>query len=123
MGYVYHANYISYCHVARTEMLRKIKLEDALIESKGIMMPVIDFTIKYKIPAHYDELLFIKTWICEIPKVKMTFHFEIKNEQNKAIAMGNTSIAFVKVHDRKPIRVPQFVIEKIQSNSLADLQP
>ena len=32
MGYVYHANYVSYCHQARTELLRRLNIDDKTLE-------------------------------------------------------------------------------------------
>jgi len=114
MGYVYHANYITYCHVARTEMLRKLKIPEKLIESKGIMMPVIEFNIKYKTPAHLDELLTIRTWICKLPKVTLTFHFEITKNEGQIVCFGNSSIAFVYANSRKAVRTPEFIVSKFE---------
>ncbi len=57
MGYVYHANYVSYCHQARTELLRKHGINDKVLEENKVMLPVISFEIKYLKPAHYDDLL------------------------------------------------------------------
>ena len=77
MGYVYHANYVSYCHQARTELLRKYGINDSKLEENKIMLPVISFKIDYKKPAHYDEKLTIKTTVSELPNVRFKFDFEI----------------------------------------------
>lgn len=55
MGYVYHANYVSYCHQARTELLRKLGVHDRVLEEKNVMLPVISFEIKYKKPARCQK--------------------------------------------------------------------
>ena len=65
MGYVYHANYVTYCHQARNELLRKIGIDEIILENKQIILPVISFEINYKKPAHFDELITIKTIIKE----------------------------------------------------------
>ncbi len=61
MGYVYHANYVTYCHQARNELLRKLGIDEIKLEKKHIILPVISFEIIYKKPAYYDEHITIKT--------------------------------------------------------------
>ncbi len=109
MGYVYHANHISYCHQARTELLRKLGVHDAVIEDMGFMIPVISFNIKYKVPARYDEQLTIKTSIKAIPKLRFEFSFEIYNEAKKLVSTSVSEVVFVDKETRQPMAVPVFV--------------
>ena len=113
MGYVYHANHVSYCHQARTELLRKFGLHDEEIEKRGFMLPVISFNIKYKTAAKYDELLTITTTINKMPKVRCYFEFEIKNEAGKIVSKGNSEVVFVDKETRKPMLAPMFVTEAL----------
>ena len=109
MGYVYHANHVCYCHQARTELLRKIGIQDKVLEMNNIMLPVINFNINYKNPAHYDELLTVKTTIREIPKIRFNFEFEITNEKGKLICTANSTVIFVDKKSRYPKEIPDFV--------------
>lgn len=113
MGYVYHANYVSYCHQARTEMLRNMGIQDSMLEENNIMLPVISFEIDYKNPAHYDELLTITVTIEEVPKVRFAFKFEIKNEEGILIAKAKSTVVFVDMENRKPKLVPDLVEKAI----------
>ncbi len=47
MGYVYYGNYATYFEVARVEMLREMGVNYKDIEDDGVMMPVLEFKIKY----------------------------------------------------------------------------
>ncbi|WP_303317438.1 thioesterase family protein [Flavivirga abyssicola] len=109
MGYVYHANYVTYCHQSRTELLRKLGINDSKLEKNHIMLPVISFEIIYKKPAHYDELITIQTTIKELPKVRFNFEFEIKNEQNTLLSKAKSTVVFVDSQSRLPINIPYFV--------------
>lgn len=115
MGYVYHANYVSYCHQARTELLREIGLHDSYLEENNVMLPVISFDIKYKKPAHYDELISIKTTIKEIPKVRFEFDFKIYNESKEIISMAKSTVVFADATSRLPIKIPPFILKKIEN--------
>ncbi|SDS02013.1 acyl-CoA thioester hydrolase [Polaribacter sp. KT25b] len=112
MGYVYHANYVTYCHQSRNELLRKLGLDEVILEEHNIMLPVISFDIKYKKPAHFDELITIKTTIKEMPKVRFSFEFEIRNEQNILLNKSKSTVVFVDIDSRLPKNIPTF-IEKI----------
>ncbi len=122
MGYVYHANHVTYCHQARTELMRKYGINDFVLEEHGYMLPVISFNIQYKTPARYDELLTIKTTIKELPKVRFQFFFEIRNQENKVVSKGNSEVVFVNKETRVPMQVPDFVyeiLEKVFEKSLS----
>jgi len=109
MGYVYHANYVKYCHQARTELLRSIGIEDAALEKQQVMLPVISFDILYKTPAFYDELLTIETTISVMPNVRLEFDFEIFNQQGKLVSSALSTVVFVDKTKRTPMQMPTFV--------------
>lgn len=116
MGYVYHANYVSYCHQARTELLRKRGVHDFLLEENNVMLPVISFEINYKKPARYDELLTIKTTVSEMPEVRFRFKFEIVNSKGKLISTAKSTVVFVDSNTRYPMKAPDFVINALKNN-------
>jgi acyl-CoA thioester hydrolase len=120
MGYVYHANHVTYCHQARTELLRKFGINDHVLEENNIMLPVIDFQINYKNPARYDELLTIKTTIKNMPDIKFHFEFEITNEKGDLVCTANSTVVFVDSESRYPTETPEFV-EKVLRNNLKPL--
>jgi acyl-CoA thioester hydrolase len=109
MGYVYHANYVSYCHQARNELLRKLGLDEITLDDNNVILPVISFDIIYKKPAHYDELITIKTTIKELPKVRFNFEFEIRNEQNTLLSKAKSTVVFANSKSRLPVSTPSFV--------------
>lgn len=109
MGYVYHANYVTYCHQARNELLRKLGLDEIILEKNQIILPVISFDIKYKKAAHFDELITIKTIIKEATKVRFHFEFEIKNEQNVLLSKAKSTVVFADSTSRLPKSIPSFI--------------
>jgi acyl-CoA thioester hydrolase len=114
MGYVYHANYVSYCHQARTELLRKIGIHDSLLEENNVMLPVISFEINYKKPAHYDELLTIRTTIKDMPEVRFNFEFEVFNEEGALLTTAKSTVVFVDSKNRFPMGAPDFVVKALK---------
>lgn len=115
MGYVYHANYVTYFHQARTELLRTMRINDKILEDNNIMLPVIETNIKYKNPAHYDELLTIQTKISTMPSSRFVFEFEISNENKKLVCVGTSTVVFVDSISRKPMVVPKLIENALHS--------
>ncbi len=116
MGYVYHANYVTYCHQARTELLRKLGIEDRKLESQQIMMPVISMNLQYHSPAHYDETVTVTTRIKTMPNTRFTFNFEFKNQGGKLICTAESTVVFVNSETRKPLRAPDIVLQKLNEH-------
>lgn len=114
MGYVYHANYVSFCHQARTELMRKIGIDDKSIEYAGFMMPVIAFNIDYKNPGFYDDEIHITTTISELPKVRFRFSFESRNSDGQLLNKAQSTVVFVNKETRQPIAVPEFVLKALE---------
>ncbi len=117
MGYVYHANYMIYCHQARTELLRNYGINDNVLEENNIMLPVISFEINYFKPAHYDELLTINTVIKEMPLTRFMFEFDISSSNGNKICSAKSTVVFVHKDSRKPVRVPEWIINALNCKS------
>lgn len=107
MQYVYYGNYASYYEVARVESLRQLGLTYKELEAMGVIMPVLENHSEFLSPALYDELLKIVVTIHEKPTVRIRFHYEIFNEQEKLIHRGETLLAFVNQKTGRPCRPPE----------------
>ncbi len=115
MGYVYYGVYPLYYEVGRTELMRNFNYPYKRIEDMGIMLPVISLDIKYHQAAKYDDLLTIKTTLKELPSARITFHYEVLNEDNVLLNEGSTTLVFVDEQTRRPKRVPKELLEQLQT--------
>ena len=61
MGIVYHANYLVWFEVGRSELFRELDLPYTLLEEQGLGLAVIEASCRYRKPSHYDEDLVIIT--------------------------------------------------------------
>ncbi|MDG5799894.1 thioesterase family protein [Marinilabiliaceae bacterium ANBcel2] len=114
MGYVYHGNYVSYCHQARTELFRRYAIDDSALEKEGIMLPVISMQLHYHSPANYDNPLNVKVLLEKIPSTRAKFKFEITDGDNTLVCTASTTVTFVDSKTRKPIRPPHIVTEALK---------
>lgn len=112
MGYVYYGNYATYFEVGRVEGLRSLGFSYKQIEDEGIMLPVLDFQIKYFKPAFYDDLLTVKTTITEIKGARIHFEYETLNEKNELLNKGATTLVFINIATNKPCAAPDWFLEK-----------
>lgn len=121
MGYVYHANYVTYCHQARTELLRRFGINDRVLEDNNIMLPVIEMNLRYLKPAAYDQELTVLTIIEELPSTRFKFKFQIFNEKEELVCKAISTVVFVDKENRKPLRVPEMILKSLQSSYMENL--
>lgn len=106
MGYCYYGNYAQYYEVARVETLRSLGICYQKLEANGILLPVSDFSIKYILPAVYDQELTIRCDLKELTEFKIKFDYQTHNEDSKLLNFGNTTLVFVDKQTKKPVNCP-----------------
>ena len=115
MGYVYYGRYASYYEVARVELFRSLGFSYKNLEEEGIGMPVIDMDTKYLLPIKYDEEIIIKTRIEELPSSKIIFYYDIFNKKNNLANSAKTTLTFINLSSKKPVRIPKELLELIKN--------
>lgn len=114
MGFVYHGNYAQYIEMGRLEWLRELGLSYKEMEEKGVMLPVYSLNIRYIKSAYYDDELTIVTTIKSLPTARIEFYYEIYNPKNELITTAETTLVFVDMHLKKPIKCPQYILDKMK---------
>ena len=116
MGVVYHGNYAEYFEVARTESFRQLGLTYKEMEAMGIVMPVVELHIKFLRPAHYDDLLNVKTILKEIPADhRIEFHHELYNEEGALLTTGKIALYFMNIKTMEKTTMPKQLEEKLNA--------
>jgi acyl-CoA thioester hydrolase len=115
MGYVYYGNYAQYFEVARVEMLRGLGFSYKALEEQGVMLPVMDFSIRYKQPALYDDVLTVRTEIREMPAARMKFNYQTFNEAGQLLNEAETTLVFVHRATGRPCRAPREMLSAMKS--------
>jgi acyl-CoA thioester hydrolase len=107
MNVVYHGNYAQYFEVGRAESIRKLGFTYKALEETGVKMPVVELHIRYLRPAHYDDLLTVKTIIRELPTAhKIEFHQEVFNEENLLLTTGRVVLYFLDAKTNQKTNMP-----------------
>ncbi|MGQ9661421.1 MAG: acyl-CoA thioesterase [Kiritimatiellia bacterium] len=89
MGVVYYAHYFVYFEMARSALLREAGLPYPELERRGVLLPVVEAHCTYLSPAHYDELILIRTCCKEIRKARLRIEYEVVRD-NTSLASGYT---------------------------------
>ena len=94
MGLLHHANYLVYFEQARTELLRSQGLTYRQMEDQGFFLVITNVEVKFKSPAHYDDVLTVKTTVTRSTQVRIEHTYEVSC-QGRAVAEGKTTLACV----------------------------
>lgn len=90
MGVVYHAEYLVWCEVGRTDYIRALGLPYSELERRGTALAVAEATIRYHAPARYDDVIRVETRLTEVRSRAITFEYVIRNERGDRLATAQT---------------------------------
>jgi acyl-CoA thioester hydrolase len=115
MNVVYHGNYAQYFEVGRVESIRQLGITYKDVEASGVIMPVIEWTAKFVRPAHYDDLLTIRTILRQWPvDHRVEFQQEVYNEQGKLLTTGKVLLYFLKAGTMEKTVMPEDMEKKLK---------
>lgn len=110
MGVVYHAHVLDWFEAARTEALREAGLPYRQLEESGVIMPVVEATVRYHQSAKYDDLLEIEAIFPEPPRVRVPVDYAVRRSGEDAVLMsGRVTLCFVDVERGRPVPAPALV--------------
>lgn len=78
MGVVYHANYLNWFEIGRTEMIRELGYTYRGMEEEGILLPVVDLDVQYKSPARYDDRVTVFTRMTAFYPLRINYAYEVR---------------------------------------------
>lgn len=111
MGVLYHAEYLHIFERARSTYIREKGMSYTLVEERGVYLPVREAYCRYRAPARYDDMTFVRAWISDWGRASATFSYELfAEDKNTLLATGLTQHAFVN-GEGKPVRAPEWLKE------------
>jgi len=114
MGYCYYGNYAQFFEIGRVETLRSLGVSYKELEDNGIMLPVLDYSVKFIKPSFYDDLITIRTYIKKLPVAKIEFEYELYNENNVLLTTAQTTLVFIQKTTMRPCQTPSEIIRKLK---------
>ena len=113
MGIVYHANYLPWFEVARTQLLREQGFPYRQLEADGFRIPVLEVSASYRRPALYDDTLTIVATIREKPLLRIRIDYEVFRG-DELLATGQSAHAFCDLRGR-PTRPPAAFVARMSA--------
>lgn len=114
MGYLYYGHYAQYYEVGRVETIRSLGLSyKELEEVHGIWLPVVSLEMRFARPAHYDDLLTVRTEIRKLPDEHIVFHVEIRNARQKMVNAGRVRLCFFEARSKKVVPAPDMLLTQL----------
>jgi acyl-CoA thioester hydrolase len=108
MGVVYHANYLVWMEIGRTQFIKELGFHYADMEKEGVISPVTDLQISYKKPLHYGETATVKTWIEYYDGIRVTYGYEILTPDGEIAATATSQHVCVKRDSFRPISIRKY---------------
>ena len=107
MGVVYHTNYLVWCEMGRTELIRSlIGRSYAELEREGLNLAVSELTIRYHGAARYDNLVRVSTTITDVRSRMVSFDYLITNaDTGERLASASTTLVSLDAQGR-PVSMP-----------------
>ena len=96
MGFMHHSNYLKCYETARWEFFRSIGIAYPEIEYEGIILPVINASVKFIKPALYDQKIIINNRIKSFKGARIVFEYQATNETGEIINEAQITVACVK---------------------------
>ena len=106
-GVVHHGTYINYFELGRTEMLRAAGYDYQRIEAEGWMLVVTEIHCRYLKPAHFGDLLRLRTETVEAKGVRIRHEYRVFKD-DELLAEGDSTVACLN-REGQISRLPDFL--------------
>lgn len=112
MGVAYHANYLVWCEVGRTDFIRALGVTYAEMERQGVRLAVSDATLRFHSSARYDDVVRIATRLTGVRSRMVTFAYELSRRTVagalERLASASTSLVAIDAAGRPSVLPPEF---------------
>lgn len=113
MGVVYHARYLVWLDVARTELLRTTGISYRELETLGLRLAVSEVTVRYRQAARYDDPIRVRVWVRETASRRVTFGYAVEHDETGALLATATTALLVLDADFAFARLPAEVVARL----------
>ena len=119
MGVVYHANYLVWCEVARTDFIRSLGTSYADLERSGLFLAVTEANLRYHASARYDDTIRIEVWTEAVQSRAVTFGYRVVRTGdgcNQRLATVSTRLTALDRHG-VPRTLPLDLLESLRAST------
>ena len=115
MGFVYHANYLVWLDIARTEHLRQTGVTYKDMEERGVFLALTEARIRYRQAARYDDVVRIKCWVRDLASRRVVFGYVVERAGTADLLATAETALIALDHQRALARVPADITERLHA--------
>jgi len=112
-GVVYHARYLVWLDVARTEHLRLTGMSYREMEASGFQLMVSELSIRYRKSATYDDPIRVRVWVRAVDSRRVTFGYAVEHDESGQLLATATTDLFVLDKAQRLARFPANVAARL----------
>jgi len=106
MGVAYHARYLVWLDIARTEHLRERGASYRELEAAGLRLAVSEVAVRYRQPARFDDRLRVRCWVRRRESRRVEFGYAVEHaEDGRLLATAKVALLALDATMR-PRRLP-----------------
>lgn len=89
MGITYHARYLDWFVIGRTELLRDLGVPYSELERSGLLLPVLEARCRYHASTAYDDWITLQTQLLRVTRTRMEFGYRVCLERSDSAPMSD----------------------------------
>lgn len=115
MGVAYHAHYLVWCEMARTEHMRRVGVRYRDLETRGYKLAVAEASLRYARAARYDDEIRAIAWLEDVGSRAVTFGYRIERVEDGAVLCTASTTLVCLDQANRPTRMPDDVTSAMKA--------
>ena len=114
MGVVYHARYLVWLDIARTEHLRLSGMSYRELEAAGLRLAVAEVAMRYRQSARFDDPIRVRCWVRDLASRRVEFGYAVEHADDGRLLATAVTALFALDAGMRPTRLPAAVREVLR---------
>lgn len=115
MGIVHHSNYIVWFEEGRSSYMRCRGFPYSQVEASGLYFTVAEVLARYIVPAHYEDLLLVRTRIGDLRSRGLRFDYRVIRARDDTTLVTGYSKHICITHAGHPVRIPSEMLAALRA--------
>jgi acyl-CoA thioester hydrolase len=115
MGVVYHARYLVWLDIARTEHLRLSGMSYRELEAAGLRLAVAEVAARYRQSARFDDEIRVRCWVRDLASRKVEFGYAVEHADDGRLLVTAVTALFALDTAMRPTRLPPAVRQVLRA--------
>lgn len=117
MQVVYHSNYLIWCEIGRTELMRELGAPYSEVEHHGLRLAVTEASLRYHAPARYDDRVRVTAYLGDVRSRTVEFKYLITNADTGARLVSAATTLAAITHEGRMTTLPTQLRELLTNAS------